>query len=729
MKRIGLIIPEIADPLDYELLDGIYRQAAALDCDVIVFTGILNSMPDSKPNSDTEGFENIYSLICTAKLDGILFAANRFHDETLRQKIFTLFAQTSTPVLTLDFSQTDFPCIIAEQHDGAYAMTKHLIEEHACKKLWCIAGFPEDTPSLERLRGFKDAMQESGLPIEEDAIHFGYYWKEIPEQLAREIAAGKYKCPDGVVCLSDTMAIYFEDELQKNGISVPEQVKVTGYDGMWYSAMHNPVTTTVCGREKQLGEMAVCRILEMITGEKIQSLDSRQTIRYGTSCGCSYHKIFAGVLPSLEQQVIRQLFRSFEKRSFLTTDFISQMKDVPDLNTLMTAIDSHSYLLHGWKQFDIALCEDWCPDFDNPYTFRQQGFSDSMLLVLSKNNEGQRFPECRFPTAEILPFLQKEHTPMLCILTSLHCKGQIFGYCVQSYDSPDAPELDDAFVHWTEAVSGALHNLQKQLYIRYLHGQMEMFSTMDAVTELPNKRGFTEQLPDLLHRLRKSEKTYSLLFLSWMDGEASAYDTAVLLGNVLKKLSCPLCARLGDKVFAILLTEAFPTEDFLSQIRADLNMMLGNTAFLPDFITEEVPITEKKPSELEKETEQLYQNFLKKREIEISHNAAYREQLYQLRHDMTVHPELEWSITEISRMLGISRTHLQRLYKEQFSASIKDDLIHFRMNRAVQLLSHTDLRVQEIAEQCGYHNENHFMRQFKEKNGMTAMQYRKQFRN
>ena len=96
---------------------------------------------------------------------------------------------------------------------------------------------------------------------------------------------------------------------------------------------------------------------------------------------------------------------------------------------------------------------------------------------------------------------------------------------------------------------------------------------------------------------------------------------------------------------------------------------------------------------------------------------------------MTVHPELEWSITEISRMLGISRTHLQRLYKEQFSASIKDDLIHFRMNRAVQLLSHTDLRVQEIAEQCGYHNENHFMRQFKEKNGMTAMQYRKQFKD
>jgi AraC-like DNA-binding protein len=37
------------------------------------------------------------------------------------------------------------------------------------------------------------------------------------------------------------------------------------------------------------------------------------------------------------------------------------------------------------------------------------------------------------------------------------------------------------------------------------------------------------------------------------------------------------------------------------------------------------------------------------------------------------------------------------------------------------------MRVHEIAEQCGYNNENHFMRQFKKKNGVTALQYRKNY--
>lgn len=728
MKRIGLMIPEIADPLDYELLRGIYSQAAVLGADVIVLSGILNPMPDGVQDAYTEGFANIYDLVRTAKLDGILFAANRFHDDALRQRIFSLFAQTNTPVLTLDFSQDDHPCIIAEQHDGAYAMTKHLIEEHCCKKIWCIAGFPEDAPSLERLRGFTDAIQDAGLSIGEDAVHFGAYWRDIPEQLAREIAAGKYEMPDGVVCLSDAMAIYFGDELQRNGIDVPGQVKITGYDGMWYSAMHDPITTTVCGREGQLGETAVCRLFEMISGEKVQPLGTVQTIRYGTSCGCSFEKIGVQsvLLGSLQKQVVKQLFRGFEKRSNLSNDFISRMSDADSLAELTSVIYESCYLLHGWKRLSIALCEDWCPDFENPYAIRQQGFSEQMQCVLSRTHDGTHVSPCRFAAAELFP--DEAPTPMLYVLTSLHCKGQIFGYCVQGFDDPDALELDDYFVNWMDAVSSALYSLQKRLYIDYLHEQMETFSTVDAVTELPNKRGFTEQLPNLLHRLRKSETSYSVLLLSWLESDTpAAYDTAVLIGNVLKRQELPLCARLGEQVFAVLLTGNLQAEECIEKIRSGLTETLGNPALLPDLLSEEMPISGKKPSEIEKAVEQIHTNFLQKRDAEISHTAAYREQLYKLRRDMSTQPELEWSITEISRLLGISKSHLQRLYKEQFAAGIKDELIGFRMNRAVQLLAHTDLRVQEIAEQCGYHNENHFMRQFKEKNGMTALQYRRQF--
>ncbi len=73
----------------------------------------------------------------------------------------------------------------------------------------------------------------------------------------------------------------------------------------------------------------------------------------------------------------------------------------------------------------------------------------------------------------------------------------------------------------------------------------------------------------------------------------------------------------------------------------------------------------------------------------------------------------------------ISKSRLQRMYRNLFSTNIKDDIISSRIEKAKQLLTHTELRVQEIAEQCGYNNENHFMRQFKGKTGVTALQYRK----
>ena len=729
MQRIGFLIPEIADPLDHELLRGISAQGKALGLDVIVLTGVLNPMPDMTPDAYTEGFSNIYDLVRTAKLDGLLFAANRFHDAALRQRIYSLFAQTNTPVLSLDHQHGDAPCIIAAQHDGAYTMTKHLIEEHGCKKLWCIAGFPEDAPSLERLRGFKDAMRDAELTVGEDAVHFGYYWRDVPETLARQLAAGEFEMPDGVVCLSDSMAIYFGDTLRKCGIDVPGQVKVTGYDGMWYSAMHDPIITTVCGREEQLGERAVCKLYEMVTGQSVQPLGAAQSIRFGTSCGCSFEKIGAQsfLLGSLQKQVAKQLFRSFEKRSYLSNDFLSRMADAGSLAELTDIIDRSCYLLHGWKQLGIMLCEDWCPDFENPYAIRQQGFPDTMECILWRTKDGQHAPACRLETAALFP-ADAPHEPMLCVLTSLHCKGQIFGYCVQGFDDPDALELDDSFVNWTDAVSSALHTLQKRLYIGYLHEQMEAFSTVDVITELPNKRGFTEQLPDLLHRLRKAETPYSLLLLSWLDAEAlAAYNIAALLANVLKRQDFPLCARLGDAVFAVLLTGEMQAEACMEALRSGLTDALGNPSLLPDLISETFPVPGRMPAETERAVEQCYADFLQKREAQIHHTAAYREQLYKLRRDMNAHPEQEWSVTEISRMLGISKSHLQRLYKEQFAAGIKDDLIGFRMNRAMQLLAHTDLRVQEIAEQCGYNNENHFMRQFKLKNGMTALQYRRQF--
>ncbi len=84
---------------------------------------------------------------------------------------------------------------------------------------------------------------------------------------------------------------------------------------------------------------------------------------------------------------------------------------------------------------------------------------------------------------------------------------------------------------------------------------------------------------------------------------------------------------------------------------------------------------------------------------------------------------------EYADQLGISTSHFQHLYKEYFGISFQKDFIRMRIDFAKDLLETTDMPMERVAEMCGYNNEMHFYRQFKESVNQTPANYRKHFRN
>ncbi len=734
-RRIGLIMPEITDPLDYELIEGVFSQAKRLGYDVIIYTGIFNSQSEFQQDYHTAGLENIYTLACQNRLDGILYAAERFRNPELIERIFQEISQTVTPCLSLGAVHEGFTHMNAAQHDSVYEVTQHLIQEHGCRRLHCIAGLKGHESSEERLQGFLDAMKDAGLTVTDEDITYGGYWHQAPKELAQRIADGLIPRPDGVVALSDSMALPFCKTLMKNGIRIPEDIAVTGYDGSWFALMAHPQLTTVSGRDAQFGADAVCRLHYMITGCECTSAQNMQQLRIGRSCGCGYDKIadLNGIVPALERLAVRHLTRTAD-RTFIATDLINRLAGAATLDELMASADRVGHILPGWKWIDLCLCEDWTHDFDNPDQFRQHGFSNRIHLALSKRY-GVNENSCTFPCTDTLPALSRPHEPCIIVMTSLHCKGQIFGYCATMYENADDIDLGQQYVSWTEAVANGLHLLQKRLYMNHVHQQMEAFSTIDAITGLLNKRGLTEQLPDQLHQLRKQHRCYEALLISWVEDSAvSAFDLTALLANALKSASgAALLARFSDNIFACLLTGdntsslAEMKEESIVRIESELRKHIPEQLPLPQLITESFPLNGKTPAELERSLQQILVSFDEKKSITQSYYTTQKETLFRLRREILAQPQLEWNIPDISKKLGISRSHLHRLYREFFASSIKDEIINARMSKAMHLLAHTDFKVQEIAEHCGYHNENHFMRQFKEKTGMTALQYRKNY--
>ena len=98
--------------------------------------------------------------------------------------------------------------------------------------------------------------------------------------------------------------------------------------------------------------------------------------------------------------------------------------------------------------------------------------------------------------------------------------------------------------------------------------------------------------------------------------------------------------------------------------------------------------------------------------------------LLALRRQIHSNPQLPWSVDGMAAQLHISTGYLQLLYKQKFNAPCMEDVIRFRICKAKDLLSYTNLSAAEIAGLCGYNNAEHFCRHFRKYTSLTPGEFR-----
>ena len=121
----------------------------------------------------------------------------------------------------------------------------------------------------------------------------------------------------------------------------------------------------------------------------------------------------------------------------------------------------------------------------------------------------------------------------------------------------------------------------------------------------------------------------------------------------------------------------------------------------------------------------LFFNYLSEEFDAVKHKDPHFLQFNLLRSRMYNEPYLYHSPDELAKEAGLSRSSFQHIYRKLYGTGVIADLIRARTEYACYLLSSTTLPVYRIADTCGYHNEIHFMRQFKEQTGKTPTEYRK----
>lgn len=106
----------------------------------------------------------------------------------------------------------------------------------------------------------------------------------------------------------------------------------------------------------------------------------------------------------------------------------------------------------------------------------------------------------------------------------------------------------------------------------------------------------------------------------------------------------------------------------------------------------------------------------KRKDLYIKQAISFIEQYY-------ARPEL--SLEDAARYCNLNRSYLGRLFKEKLNQTPQQFLIHYRMQKAADLMSQTDLSIGEIAKAVGYPNQMNFSRTFRSVYGMPPSDWRK----
>jgi len=103
-----------------------------------------------------------------------------------------------------------------------------------------------------------------------------------------------------------------------------------------------------------------------------------------------------------------------------------------------------------------------------------------------------------------------------------------------------------------------------------------------------------------------------------------------------------------------------------------------------------------------------------------------KARLRAIRHGILSTPEHSWTVAEMARQLHLSASRFHAVYKAHFGTSPMQDLIEARITRAkTLLLAQPDTDIAMLAEQLGYNDQYHFIRQFKARTGQTPGAYRR----
>ncbi len=189
--------------------------------------------------------------------DGVLIASVDFHDPMV-----TELANSNIPVVTIDYIFDGCSAILSDNFGGMKLLTEYVISK-GHTDIAFIHG-EQTTVTQKRLAGFFKACQQANLKIPKKYIYqAGYHDPKSSEQATRALLTLTHP-PTCIFYPDDFSFVGGMNELERQGLHIPYDISVAGYDGILLSQVLRPRLTTLKQDSLKIGQAAAAKLIENI---------------------------------------------------------------------------------------------------------------------------------------------------------------------------------------------------------------------------------------------------------------------------------------------------------------------------------------------------------------------------------------------------------------------------------------------------------------------------------
>lgn len=288
---IGVIVPDLKSPFYAEIVAGILKEAITLGYEVII--------KDSEgiQTKEYEHLEALSHLPLNALIYFPIAEINSLNDFSLYQQIAIVIGGRESTLSTLSH-------VCFDNEKAGYLATKYLTKLGK-KRIFYLAPVHEfekpvnnyedlialeNSPykslyvSLRRLEGYKRALKEANIEFDKILIKpCGYTW-QAGYTAAKDIVTNLLDI-DAIVAVNDAVATGIIKFLREQGIRVPEDLSVIGYDNRTIAEVSEPPLSTIEQDAYELGKQCILSAMDQLEGKEVKNklLDVSLIIRHSTA--------------------------------------------------------------------------------------------------------------------------------------------------------------------------------------------------------------------------------------------------------------------------------------------------------------------------------------------------------------------------------------------------------------------------------------------------------------